>query len=66
MESVRQRLHLLLLRHQDAVSQDRVAGREHSAELDKISRALVDLLKETEDLSTVLGQVMIFDQFSGS
>ena len=57
MESVRQRLHLLLLKHQDAIARNRQATRDHAGEVEDIAAALLELIQETEGLQKLLNQV---------
>ena len=60
VESVRQRLHLLLLKHQDAIRRNTKATRDHAGEVESIAAALLELIKETETLQKLLSQVRQF------
>ena len=58
VESVQQRLHLLLLKHQDAIRRNTQATRDHAGEVESIAAALLELIKETESLQKLLSQVI--------
>lgn len=57
---MRQRLHLLLLKHQDAIRRNTQATRDHAGEVESIAAALLELIKETETLQKLLSQVRQF------
>ena len=67
VESVRQRLYLLLLKHEDAISRNKKATQNHAGEVQDIATALLELIKETEGLQNDLTQVhlaSLFDIFT--
>ena len=59
VESIRQRLHLLLLKHQDAIRRNTRATQYHAGEVEGIAAALLELIKETEGLQNLLNQVRL-------